>query len=112
MSVLDRVRSDALGVVGVGPRVVGQALADLRRIAEGMENLPRLLEVLASIDVKVDELNEEVSRMRHGVETIDGRVDRLNDALAEELRQVALAVHPLRRLRAAGRTAKPDPDPS
>jgi len=113
MSVLDRVRSDALNAVGIGPRVIGQAVADLRRIAEGMENLPRLLEVLASIDVKVDELNDEVRRMRGGVESIDERVVALNATLAEELRQVTLAVHPLRRLRgAAGRTAKADTDPS
>ena len=53
---------------------------------------------------------------RKGVEKINSQVDELNEILVEELRQVTLAVHPLRRTRArfgrAGRAAKPDADAS
>ena len=116
MSALDRVRSDVLSAVGIGPRLVTAALNDLRTIAEQMARLDQLLEVLASIDAKVDTLNAEVARMRKGVDGIDDRVVTLNATLAEELRQVTLAVHPIRRttarLKRTGRAAKPDSDAS
>ena len=81
--------------------MLGQALADLRRIAEGMENLPRLLEVLTSIDAKVDALNDDVGRMRGGVDSINDKIDELDDSLAPaEAARPALA--PPRRRRGRG----------
>jgi hypothetical protein len=103
VSMLDRVRSDALNVVGIGPRAVGAALADLRLIAERMGDLPRLLEVLVSIDAKVDELNDDVRTMRAGVQSLDAKVDELDSSLA-----------PLKRLgrRSRRRAAEAAPDSS
>jgi hypothetical protein len=57
-------------------------------------------------------LNAEVTTMRKGVQTINDQVEQLNAVLVEELRQVTLAVHPLRRTRARfGRPGRaPDAD--
>ena len=123
LSLFARVRDDAADVLGVAPRAIGRALDDLRDIAEQMRqmvdlvsHLPQLDAHLASIDRQVDQMRQEVATMRQGVQKINEQVDDLNAILFEELRQVTLAVHPLRRTRArfgkAGRPAKPDPDAS
>jgi uncharacterized coiled-coil protein SlyX len=118
-----RVWDGAAGFLGTAPRAVTGLVDDIRDISEQMRrmvelvsHLPDLDAHLASIDKQVDEMNEEVAQMRKGVEKINAQVDDLNEILVEELRQVTLAVHPLRRTRArfgrAGRAAKPDPDAS
>jgi len=122
-SLLTRVRDDAAGVLGVAPRAIAAVLEDIRHIGDQMErmvelvsHLPDLNAHLASIDDRVQELNAEVTAMRKGVHKINDQVDEMNEILVEELRQVTLAVHPLRRTRArlgrSGRAAKTDPDPS
>ena len=81
-----------------------------------VSHLPDLNAHLASIDKKTQQLSDEVTEMRGGVEKINDQVDELNEILIEELRQVTLAVHPLRRTRArfgrSGRAAKADPESS
>ena len=122
-SVFARARDDAAGILGIAPRAITGLFDDIRDISEQMRrmvelisHLPELDAHLASIDKQVGEMQHEVATMRKGVERINEQVDELNLLLIEELRQVTLAVHPLRRTRArfgrAGRTAKPDADAS
>ena len=106
---LERLGAQALATVGYVPGLLAGALNDIRTIAELMQYLPELGDRLAAIETKVDSLNKEVVRMREGVDSIDGRVVALNDTLTDELREVTLAVHPLRRLR-RGRTSGSGPD--
>jgi predicted nuclease with TOPRIM domain len=122
-SPFTRVWDGATGFLGSAPRALAGVIDDIREISEQMRrmvelvsHLPDLNAHLASIDRQVDQMNEEVARMREGVEKINVQVDDLNEILIEELRQMTLAIHPLRRTRArfgrAGRTAKPDTDAS
>jgi hypothetical protein len=122
-SLFTRVRDDAVGILGSAPRAIAGLAGDIQEISEQMRrmvelvsHLPELDAHLASIDRQVAEMKEEVATMRRGVQTINAQVDQLNEVLLEELRQVTLAVHPLRRTRArfgrAGRTPKPDADAS
>jgi methyl-accepting chemotaxis protein len=118
-SLLARVRDDAAGILGMAPRAIAGVLDDIRRMADQLDrmvelvgHLPDLDAHLASIDRRVEAMNEEVTSMRRGVQKINDQVDELNEILVEELRQVTLAVHPLRRTRARfgrGRGGEADP---
>ena len=76
------------------PRLLGNALGDIRTIAEGMAVLPKLLTTLGGIRGEVSELNEEVKRMRAAVESMGGDVGELRG----EMEDVSRVAHPLRRL--------------
>jgi methyl-accepting chemotaxis protein len=83
------------------PRLIGGALADIRRIADGMATLPKLLVSLNSIDERVELLNEEVTKMRTAVESMGGDVSELSggiDRLESHVDDVARVAHPLRRI--------------
>jgi hypothetical protein len=90
------------------PRLVGGALADIRRIADGMATLPKLLVSLNSIDQRVESLNEEVTKMRAAVENMGGDVSELNtgfDRLETHMDDFNRVAHPLRRMRRRPRPA-------
>jgi hypothetical protein len=76
------------------PRLLGNALGDIRTIAEGMATLPQLLFTLRGIQAEVEVLSDEVKRMRAAVEAMGGDVGELRGGM-EDVNQVA---HPLRRL--------------
>ena len=54
------------------PRLLGNALADIRTIAEGMAVLPKLLVTLNGIRGDVRSLDDEVKQMRAAVEGCAG----------------------------------------
>jgi hypothetical protein len=83
-------------VVQLG-RALPTALQDLRKIADGMRILPVLLSELAAIRTRVETMDDEVGRMRRGVDHLDGEVVALRESMETELRDVGLAMHPLRR---------------
>jgi hypothetical protein len=72
------------------------ALQDLRTIAEGMRILPDLLVELAAIRAPVQTTDDEVRLMRQGVDRLGGGVVALRESMETELRDVGLAMHPLR----------------
>jgi hypothetical protein len=78
-------------------RLLPTALQDLRTIADGIRILPELLSELASIRAHVESMEDEVGRMRRGVDRLDGEVVAMRESMESELRDVGLAVHPLRR---------------
>jgi hypothetical protein len=78
-------------------RLLPTALQDLRTIADGMRILPELLGELVSIRARVATMDDEVRLMREGVDRLDGEVVALRESMESELRDVGLAVHPLRR---------------
>ena len=83
------------------PRLLGQALTDIRAIADGMAVLPKLLVTLGDIRGEVESLNEEVTRMRAAVEGMGGDVGELRggmDRLEPHLEDVSRITHPLRHL--------------
>jgi hypothetical protein len=89
-------------LAGINPivqlgRLLPTALRDLRAIAEGMEVLPELLRELAAIRARVQSLDDEVQAMRQGVARLDSQVVALRESVEYELRDVGLAMHPLRR---------------
>jgi hypothetical protein len=84
------------------PRLLGNALGDIRTIAEGMATLPRLLFTLQGIQDEVKQLNDEVREMRSAVESMGGDVGELRGGL-EDVSRVA---HPLRRLNDRRRRAQ------
>jgi hypothetical protein len=93
------------------PRLIGGALEDIRRIAEGMAVLPKLLVSLDGIQTKVDSLDDEVKKMRAAVESMGGDVGEMQGSLERvepHLEEVSKVVHPLRRIndrRGRGRDA-------
>jgi hypothetical protein len=92
------------------PRLLGQALTDLRTIAEGMATLPKLLVSLEAIQTRVDSLDAEVKQMRSAVESMGGDVHGLGesiDRLEPHLEDVTRVAHPLRRLNPRSRR-RPD----
>lgn len=122
-STFNRVRDDAVGFLGLAPKAIAGLATDIRDISEQMRrmvelvsHLPELDSHLASIDRQVADMKDEVATMRKGVQKINNQVDDMNEILFEELRQVTLAIHPLRRTRArlgrSNRAAKPDADAS
>jgi hypothetical protein len=78
-------------------RLLPTALQDLRTIAEGMRILPGMLAELAAIRARVQTMDDEVRQMRQGVDRLDGEVVALRESMETELRDVGLAMHPLRR---------------
>lgn len=83
------------------PRLLGGALTDLRTIAEGMANLPKILVSLNGIGDRVDSLDAEVKQMRAAVEAMGadlGHVQEGIERLEPHLEDVSLVAHPLRRI--------------
>ena len=103
----DPVPPDSQGIRGaLNPlvqlgRMLPTALQDLRSISESMRLLEDLLTELAAIRVQTEDLNDEVGRMRRRVDNLDDQMSELRSSVDAELREVGLAVHPLRRV---GRT--------
>ena len=93
------------------PRLIGGALEDIRRIAEHMAVLPKLLVSLEGIQTKVDSLDDEVKKMRAAVESMGGDVGEMQGSLERvepHLDEMSKVVHPLRRIndrRGRGRDA-------
>lgn len=82
-------------------RLLGGALGDLRRIADGMAALPKLVESLGAIQGRVERLDEEVRQMRAAVEGMGGNVSHLRtgiERLEPHLEDVSRAARPLRRI--------------
>jgi hypothetical protein len=70
------------------PKLLGGALEDIRAIAQGMAVLPELARILASIESRVQRLDDEVVKMRRAVEsmgtdvgTLPTRLDELQDSI-------------------------------
>ena len=95
-------------------RLLGGALSDIRRIADGMAALPRLVETLGAIQRRVEVLDEEVRAMRAAVEGMGGDVTHLRAGIARlepHLEDVSRAARPLRRLgERAVRRREPPPE--
>ena len=69
-------------------------LDDLRSIAQGMQVLPELARLLATIEVKVESLDEEVKKMRQAVESMGGDVGEL----PPKIEDLSKTLHPFRRM--------------
>ena len=80
-------------------------LDDLRSIAQGMQVLPELARLLATIEVKVESLDDEVKKMRQAVEAMGGDVGELPPKIDE----LGHTLHPLRRM--GSRFSRPDGAP-
>jgi hypothetical protein len=89
-------------------RLLPTALQDLRTIADGIRILPDLLAELAAIRARVQTMDDEVRRMRQGVDRLDGEVVAMRESMEAELRDVGLAMHPLRRTTRRLRRRNPD----
>jgi ubiquinone biosynthesis protein UbiJ len=90
----------SLNPLAVG-RLLAGALGDLRRIADGMTALPKLVESLSVIQGRVERLDDEVREMRAAVEGMGGDVTHLRsgiERLEPHLEDVSRAARPLRRL--------------
>lgn len=99
------------------PRLLGGALTDLRTIAEGMANLPKILVSLNGIGDRVDSLDAEVKQMRAAVEAMGsdlGEVQEGIERLEPHLEDVSLVAHPLRRIseRSRRRELRQQPPPA
>ena len=70
------------------PKQVNGLIADVRRIADGMQSLPELLRTLKGIEARTASMDEEVKQMRAGV-----------DRLQEEVAEVQTSLHPLKRFK-------------
>jgi len=82
-------------------RLLGGALSDIRRIADGMAALPKLVQSLDAIQGRVERLDEEVREMRAAVEGMGGNVTHLRagiERLEPHLEDVSRAARPLRRI--------------
>lgn len=88
------------------PRLLNGPLDDVRTIAKGMQVLPELARILATIETRVDHLDEEVVKMRKAVESMTGNVDEL----PERLDEVSRALHPLQRF--GRRRGRDDAEPA
>jgi hypothetical protein len=78
-------------------RLLPTALGDLRTIADEIRILPGLLRELTAIRARVQTMDDEVRLMRQGVNHLEGEVVAMRESLESELRDVGLAMHPLRR---------------
>ena len=91
------------------PRAIGLltgALEDIRAIAQGMQLLPELARSLATIERRIESLDEEVKQMRRGVEAMGADVELLDPRLA----QVHDSLRPLHRLGGRLRRGVPEGD--
>ena len=88
------------------PRQVSSALADIRRIADGMQALPELVRILSRIEARVGSLDEEVKLMRAEVSELKEQTAEL----PEKLDHVGHALHPLRRARILFSRGDGEPD--
>ena len=92
------------------PRLLSNALGDIRTIAEAMTVLPQLLLTLGTIRDRLDSLDGEVRQMRAAVEEMGGDVGELNDSFARiepHLEDVSRVAHPLRRIGERARRREP-----
>lgn len=69
-------------------------LDDLKSIAQGMQVLPELARLLATIEVKVESLDLEVKKMRQAVESMGGDVEELPPKIDD----LSKTLHPFRRM--------------
>ena len=93
------------------PRLLGNVLADIRTIAEGMTTLPKLLTALNAIESRVEDLNDEVGKMRARVDTMAGDVGEVRqgiDRVEPHLEDIGKVAHPLRRIGDRARRREPD----
>ena len=105
----DPRRSHPLAVV---PRLVLGALEDLRTIAQSVTVLPEVARSLATIEQRVDSLDDEVRRMRRAVDEINDEVVEVRDAvgpLEREMRHMHQTLRPLRRFGSAMRRGRGEP---
>ncbi len=72
-------------------------LDDLKTIAAHIKVLPELARLLATIEAKVESLDEEVKKMRQAVEGMGGSVD----ALPPKIDELSKTLHPFRRMGSA-----------
>ena len=82
------------------PRQITGAIGDIRKIAESVQSLPRLVEILADVRDRTESLDDEVKKMRAEVTGINEKVDELEDnleRLPEKLDELSKTLHPLRR---------------
>ncbi len=63
------------------PRLLGGAIEDIRKIAQGMAVLPELARILTTIETRVQLIEADVAKMRRAVEKIDGDVGALPDQI-------------------------------
>jgi hypothetical protein len=70
------------------PKQINGLIADVRRIADGMQAMPELLRTLKGIEARTASMDEEVKQMRAGV-----------DRLQEEVAEVQTSLHPLKRFK-------------
>jgi hypothetical protein len=69
-------------------------LDDLKTIAAHIKVLPELADLLATIEARVESLDDEVKKMRQAVEGMSGSVD----ALPPKIDELGHTLHPLRRM--------------
>lgn len=69
-------------------------LDDLRTIAQHIKVLPELARLLATIEVKVESLDDEVKKMRQAVEAMGGSVE----ALPPKIDELGHTLRPMRRM--------------
>ncbi len=70
------------------PKQVTGLIPDVRRIADGMQQIPELLQTLKGIEARTTSMDDEVKAMRAGV-----------DRLQEEVEGVRGSLSPWRRLK-------------
>jgi archaellum component FlaC len=81
------------------PKQITSAIGDIGRIADQMKALPELVEILTTIEARVESLDDEVKKMRADVAELKVKTEDLPSKLEE----VGNALHPLRRLSRRGR---------
>jgi len=90
------------------PQALGGLVGDIRRIADQMETmvaavivLPQVAKTLATIEDRVDTLNDEVIEMHVAVEAMRSDVTELKagiERVEPQLEEMTRIVHPLRRI--------------
>jgi len=89
------------------PRQISRAVGDIGRIADHMQELPKLVEILSEIEIRVESLDDEVKKMRAEVTELKHQTSDL----PAKLDDVGSALHPLRRLSRRDRgDGEPDED--
>src|SRR5687768_6061099 len=75
--------SKPMAALAALPRLLTSARDDIRTIAEGMAVLPELARILASIEGRVERIEDEVAEMRRAVDSMGSDVGGLPDRLDE-----------------------------